>query len=108
MKSLKINPKYGQNHKYRSMDNVHIKKSIHYWKRYVRKEFLNENPNCSYCGKLLFFKNSTLDHIIPVSKGGVELDLSNLTLYCNKCNSFKDNRIPEEAGMELKYKHKWM
>ena len=34
----------------------------------------------------------TVDHIVPVSKGGTN-DISNLQLLCETCNHIKDNRI---------------
>ena len=35
----------------------------------------------------------TVDHIIPISKGGDELDMSNLQIMCTKCNSKKGDKI---------------
>jgi len=46
------------------------------------------NDPCSYCGKP---GPSTVDHIIPVSKGGTN-DISNLTAACADCNSLKHNK----------------
>lgn len=41
--------------------------------------------NCWYCGSE---NPDTVDHVIPVSKGGAD-DLDNLVLSCKRCNSRK-------------------
>lgn len=52
---------------------------------------LRNNP-CVYCGAS---PPSTIDHIIPVSKGGTH-DLHNLTSACQSCNSSKNAKSLEE------------
>jgi 5-methylcytosine-specific restriction endonuclease McrA len=44
---------------------------------------------CVQCGSN---KNPSIDHIIPVSKGGHD-GLENLQVLCSKCNCKKGNRI---------------
>jgi len=43
---------------------------------------------CAYCGQE---NELTLDHIIPVSKGGLDV-IENFELICKECNSSKSNR----------------
>jgi 5-methylcytosine-specific restriction endonuclease McrA len=55
------------------------------------------NYQCSYCGSI---KDLTIDHIIPLSRGGSH-SFDNLTCACLKCNAEKGNRTPEEWGTPL-------
>lgn len=55
-------------------------------KRSVREAiFTRDGPNCKLCGTIV---DLTLDHIIPVSKGGEDC-LENLQVLCQSCNSKK-------------------
>lgn len=47
---------------------------------------------CFYCDKTFTVKTRTLDHIIPLSKGGRH-HISNLIPCCRSCNRFKNARI---------------
>ena len=47
------------------------------------------SKGCRNCGSILAL---TIDHIIPMSKGGRD-DLSNLQCLCKSCNSSKGNRL---------------
>lgn len=47
-----------------------------------------DNFTCSRCGARTML---TIDHIVPVSKGGLTV-LSNLRTLCSVCNSKKNNR----------------
>ncbi len=53
---------------------------------------------CAYCGEDMV--RITMDHIVPVSKGGAH-SASNVVPSCTPCNSSKRDRTPEEAGMVL-------
>jgi hypothetical protein len=59
----------------------------------LAKEFLIESPNpkCLYCYKKLDEKNVTIDHIVPISKGGNNCQL-NLIPCCVDCNSERGNQ----------------
>ncbi|HYE93485.1 MAG TPA: HNH endonuclease [Terriglobales bacterium] len=43
---------------------------------------------CRYCGVVLDFAAATLDHIVPVSRGGTNAE-ANLVLACAPCNNAK-------------------
>jgi 5-methylcytosine-specific restriction endonuclease McrA len=54
---------------------------------------------CVYCGSRK--RPLTIDHIIPVSKGG-KTDFDNCVASCKTCNHYKGARTPRQAGMQLK------
>ena len=62
--------------------------------------FERDKAKCQYCSKDLSFSHSTVDHIVPRSRGGKNT-WSNLVLCCAPCNSKKGNKTPVEAGMTL-------
>lgn len=68
-------------------DRVYIPKS-------VKSEILKKSKGrCCHCGKKLEVGSTfTLEHIIPLSKGGT-YDINNLVALCKKCNEDKGNKI---------------
>lgn len=58
------------------------------------------DPHCFYCGKSIELAETTLDHVIPESRGGTTTP-ENLRLACNKCNLSKDDATPAEWLIEL-------
>lgn len=59
--------------------------------------FKRDGYKCVYCGSR---ENLTLDHVVPRSRGGRD-SWHNLVTACQKCNTYKGDRTPEEADMEL-------
>lgn len=55
--------------------------------------FKRDNYTCQYCSKV--GGELELDHIVPVSRGGLATE-DNLTTACLKCNRQKHNKTPEE------------
>jgi len=55
---------------------------------------------CQYCACKLNSKNSTVDHVLPKSRGGGN-SWTNLVASCHPCNLRKGNRTPSEANMKL-------
>ena len=51
----------------------------------------NQYSNCKYCGKELSFREATIDHIKPKSRGG-NSNIKNLCLACYPCNQNKGTR----------------
>ncbi len=68
-----------------------------------RREVLRrDNYTCQYCGS---HKHLTLDHVIPVSRGGLHT-WDNVVTACERCNQRKSDRTPIEASMPLHTKPK--
>lgn len=55
-----------------------------------------DRRTCAYCGD----RATTADHIFPKSRGG-KWTWDNLVAACVRCNQYKADRTPEEAGMKL-------
>ncbi|KAJ6817013.1 uncharacterized protein M6B38_414015 [Iris pallida] len=59
--------------------------------------FYRDSYTCQYCSCK---ENLTIDHILPISRGG-EWNWTNLVTACSRCNSRKGNKTIEEANMKL-------
>lgn len=55
----------------------------------------SQDSRCRYCGKTVGRKHSTLDHVVPLARGGMSTP-DNLTLACNRCNGTKGDWTPTE------------
>lgn len=62
--------------------------------------FGEQEGRCNGCKVDFPFKNMTVDHVIPRSRGGTD-HLENLQLLCNYCNSLKGSRPQEYLLAEL-------
>ena len=51
--------------------------------------------HCGICGRFIPLEEYTIDHIIPLSKGGTN-DLDNLQACCSFCNKAKDDSMGED------------
>lgn len=48
---------------------------------------------CVYCDRELTTRNATLDHVVPISRGGSKTDRGNMVACCAACNNEKGDRI---------------
>ena len=66
-----------------------------------RKNILmRDRYTCQFCGCILPAHELTIDHVIPRSRGG-QTDWDNVVACCQRCNTTKGDRLPEEAGLRL-------
>lgn len=63
----------------------------------IRELIAQSEGKCFYCARLLS-GSYTLDHFIPISKGGAR-DKQNVRISCQPCNSRKGNRLPTDRLM---------
>jgi hypothetical protein len=64
--------------------------------------FIRDRQICAYCGNRFVETELTVEHIVPVSRGGRH-EWTNVVTACRSCNTRKGNRRPEEANMPLIY-----
>jgi 5-methylcytosine-specific restriction endonuclease McrA len=83
--------------------------------QWSRKGILaRDNYTCIYCGvrpgdllrgQPVGKSDFTVDHLLPRSRGGRDT-WSNTACACYVCNHRKGDRLPEEAGMKLRWEPK--
>ncbi len=79
------------------------------WTR--RALLARDHYTCAYCGRRavsggeLTMAELTVDHVIPLSRGGKSSWL-NTVCACQRCNLRKGSRLPHEAGMKLQIEPK--
>ena len=66
------------------------------------KLFARDRQVCAYCGGRFQLDDLTREHIVPVSRGGLDTWMNCITA-CKACNGHKGSRLPEEARMSLLY-----
>ncbi|HYY44493.1 MAG TPA: HNH endonuclease [Actinomycetota bacterium] len=62
-----------------------------------RAVLIRDNFECQYCGR----PAENVDHVVPRSRGGAHT-WDNVVASCRPCNSRKENRSPNDAGMRLR------
>ena len=78
-------PKITSNKDKRSKPNTNRKRKVLLFKRI---------KSCHWCSTPLTLKIATLEHVIPLARGGLD-NMNNLTLACEKCNSERGCNMPE-------------
>ncbi len=61
---------------------------------------LRDKYQCQYCGVYCKPSATTIDHVIPKSKGG-DSSWENLVTACAHCNRKKGNKLLPDLGMNL-------
>ncbi len=68
---------------------------------FTRKNLYRRDAStCQYCGAQPGSGELSIDHVLPVSRGG-RSNWTNCVLACLRCNKRKSNRTPAEAGLHL-------
>jgi len=62
--------------------------------RAKRKAMLRKSNSCCWCGCQLTLDTSTIEHVVPLSIGGLE-NSNNTKLACKDCNEKRGNEMPE-------------
>ena len=84
-----------------------------YWQpkarvRFNRKwVFLRDNYTCQYCGDNLTVNQCTIDHVVPISKGG-KTTWHNVVTACYPCNNSKGNNPKIRPKVEPEMPNYWM
>ena len=62
--------------------------------------FRRDQNICMYCGKTFSDRQLTRDHVIPVSKGGLDI-WTNVVAACKRCNQLKGDKLLNEQSLQL-------
>ncbi|GAC1339371.1 MAG: HNH endonuclease [Candidatus Dormibacteria bacterium] len=85
---------------------VRLLRTIHVPRRMLRPNrrnlLLRDDTSCQYCGTVGPAAELTVDHVVPVSRGGASNTWENQVIACRRCNGRKANRLAEEVGMRLR------
>ena len=57
----------------------------------LRLSLWHKNPHCVWCGRLLQFSESTIEHVVRKCDLGGKLGIANLSIACAKCNHQREN-----------------
>jgi len=60
---------------------------------------------CYFCCRKTLFKNLTMDHLVPLARGGLSTK-DNLVPCCKDCNNKKKNMLPLEWEEYMENKRK--
>lgn len=80
------------------------KNRVRFNRRWV---FLRDNYTCQYCTEELSPKQCTIDHVVPVSKGG-KTTWHNVVTACYSCNNSKGNNGKIRPAIEPEQPNYWM
>lgn len=83
-------------------ERIKTKERVLFDKEKKEKVLHKSKGVCSHCGKKLDLESMTVDHVIPLSKGGTN-ELKNLVALCENCNQDKSNYVvdPEDYYIHL-------
>jgi hypothetical protein len=62
--------------------------------RKVKVRMFKRQKKCHWCSEKLTLDTATVDHVIPLSRGGLDND-NNRVLACSPCNQRRGHAMPE-------------
>lgn len=81
-----------------------LKRAVSHVKKGVKFSRINvmtrDKFTCQYCGTRLPMSQLNYDHVVPRAQGGKTV-WENIVTACYPCNSRKEGRTPQQAGMRL-------
>lgn len=85
---------------------VRLLRTVHVPRRMLkpnrRNLLLRDDHQCQYCGVVAAAPELTIDHVVPVSRGGAASSWENQVVACKRCNWRKASSRPEEVGLRLR------
>jgi len=85
---------------------VRLLRTIHVPRRLLRPNrrnlLLRDDHTCQYCGHVGSAAELTVDHVVPVSRGGAADRWENVVVACKRCNWRKASHLPGEVGLHLR------
>ena len=85
---------------------VRLLRSIHIPHRALRCNrrnlLIRDESCCQYCGFTGPASELTVDHVMPMSRGGATASWDNVVIACKRCNWRKANHLPHEVGLRLR------
>lgn len=60
----------------------------------LSEKYIEQDGCCYWCGVKVGLKFE-IDHIIPISRGGIDA-IENIAIACGECNRSKGDKLPEE------------
>lgn len=76
-------------------NNVRIVKRKSFTQTERTNIYDRNHGRCAICGRYVSFTDFTVDHIIPISKGGTN-SMDNLQCACKTCNLIKQDILPDD------------
>ena len=68
--------------------------STRQWRKIRERILIRDGFCCQYCGQE---NATTVDHVIPISKGGTD-EPDNLVAACTRCNYSKNDKVGQFFG----------
>lgn len=65
----------------------------------AKRRLFKRQKRCRWCNEKLTLETATVDHVIPLARGGLDND-NNRVLACSPCNNKRGHAMPEVTARE--------